>query len=294
MAKSLIIDGNALLHRAFHALPALRNRHGNVGAVYGFFSLLIHALKEIQPNYLLICFDHPGRNFRHQLFIGYQLQRPQLDPSLARQAKLSQELLVKMQLPIFIRPGVEADDVIGSLSQKLSRQQQVFILSGDRDLMQLVNQRVSLLSWQAGTKLRQITPATVKEILGVRPDQVVDYKALVGDSSDEYPGVAGIGPKTAAALLRQYPHLEAIYQHLEQIPPRWREKLERGRAAAKLSQKLATILTDLPLEINLKQAHYSQKRRQLMAQVLAAAHFPSLARRLDQRPPPSQRQAKLF
>ncbi len=297
MAKALIIDGNALMHRSFHALPPLTNKFGPIGAVYGFFSILLRALQQIKPDYLFVAFDHPGPNFRHQLYIGYQLKRPEMDANLTPQLKLCQEMLAKADIPILIKEDVEADDVIGSLARRLRRRLQVYILTGDRDLMQLVRPRVRLLTWQRRlTQLRVVDRAGVEEELGIKPRQVVDYKALVGDSSDEYPGVAGVGPKTAGQLLQKYGRLEAIYQHLAELPPRWREKLEKGKNAAYLSQKLATIVTNLPVSARLQPARWNRPKLTALAKVLQEYRFPSLARRAGRTlgKPAANPQTKLF
>jgi len=271
------------MHRSFHALPPLTNKFGPIGAVYGFFSILLRALEQIKPRYLFIAFDHPGPNFRHQLYVGYQLKRPVMDANLVPQLKLCQEMLAKIGLPLLIKEGFEADDAIGSLAERLQQKQTLFILTGDRDLMQLVRSSVNLLTWQRRlSQLRVIDIAAVKEELGISPQQVVDYKALVGDSSDEYPGVAGIGPKTASQLLQKYRRLDNIYRHLEDLPPRWRQKLEEGRAAAKLSKRLATIVTNIPLHIRLQTARWGPKKQALMADVLLKYRLPSLARRAQQ------------
>ncbi len=295
MAKALIIDGNAVLHRAFHALPPLTNKFGAVGAVYGFFSIFLRASEQMKPAYLWVAFDHPGPNFRHQLFVGYQARRPEMPLELQKQSQLTQEILQKATIPQLIQAGVEADDVIGSLATRLAKKHLVYILTGDRDLMQLVSRRIRLVTWRRHlTQLEIIDPKAVRRELGIKPQQVIDYKALVGDSSDEYPGVNGIGPKTAGQLLARYRSLKNIYRHLDQIAPRWQEKLRQGQKEAELSQQLATILTDLKIKVKLSSARWDQKKLRRLGQVLAAYRLPSLARRIDKKLAPVNVQASLF
>ena len=295
MAKVLIIDGNALLHRAFHALPPLTNKFGPVGAVYGFFSILLRASDQIKPDSLVVCFDHPGPNFRHQLFVGYQARRPVMPSELRKQSQLTQEMLKKAAIPQLIKPKVEADDVIGSLAHKLAKKHQVYILTGDRDLMQLVSRRIKLVTWRRSlSQLQVIDAEAVRKELGVAPKQVIDYKALVGDSSDEYPGVGGIGPKTAQRLLQKYRSLKNVYRHLKKIPPRWQEKLRQGERDAQLSRELATILTNLKIKLDPGRARWNQTRLRQLGKILAAYRLPSLARRIDKQLAPLQKQATLF
>ncbi len=295
MAKILIIDGNAVLHRAFHALPPLTNKFGPVGAVYGFFSILMRASDQVKPDYLWVAFDHPGPNFRHQLFVGYQARRPEMPAELQKQSRLTQKILQKADIPQVIRAGVEADDVIGSLATRLAKRHRVYILTGDHDLMQLVSRHIKLVTWRRRiAQLEVIDKAAVKRELGISPRQVVDYKALVGDSSDEYPGVNGIGPKTARQLLQRYHSLKNIYRHLSQIAPRWQEKLRQGEKEAELSYQLATILTNLKIKLKLRQARWDQETLRQLGQVLALYRLPSLARRIDKKLAPLNVQKTLF
>ncbi len=283
MKKFLIIDGNAILHRSFHALPSLTGKNGPVGAVFGFFSMLLKALKEIKADFLVVCFDYPAPTFRHQQFIGYQIKRPKMDPALTKQVDLTQLMVKKIGIPIFSQKGFEADDLIATISQKLKKKPiKVIILTGDRDLMQLVSNKINLLMPIQGlSQTKIIGPTKVKEYLGLAAKQVVDFKALVGDPSDNYPGIPGIGPKTAVKLLDQYFSLSRIYENLDKIEPGLRKKLKDGQKAAKLSYQLAKVVKNAPLEFNLGKAVWNEQKLKNMAAILREYHFPSLLKRLE-------------
>lgn len=258
----ILIDGNAILHRAYHALPPLTTRNGElVNAVYGFASMLLKILAELKPDFLIVAFDTGKPTFRQQEFIGYQAKRPKMDEELIGQTEKVRELVSAFGFPIVMKEGYEADDVIGTLAEKAVEEGlRVLVVTGDRDLMQLVGEGVGLYMPSRGlSEGEMIDEKKVKEKMGVLPGQIVDYKGLVGDSSDNYPGVPGIGPKTAAVLLNKFGSLEGIYQKLEEIRSsrelggeKLAKKLEEGKESAFLSRKLAKILTDVPLEFDFK------------------------------------------
>ncbi|MCD6225650.1 hypothetical protein J7J95_01035 [bacterium] len=282
--KFLIVDAHALLHRAFHALPPLTNRQGRpVGAEFGFFSILLSALRKISPSLLAVCFDSPGPTFRHQAFVGYQIKRPEMDERLAEQIKRTREVLQKAKIAVFIKPGFEADDLAATLARKESKKgREVLILTGDKDLMQLVTKRVKLLLLQR--QMNEFIVAdekVVEERLGVKPKQVIDYKALAGDSSDNYPGVPGVGPKTARQLLEKYGSFSAIYQHLSQLPASLKKKLEEGREAGELSYQLATIVSQVPLKVKSSSLFWNRKKLLKLKEALKEEGFRALVKRID-------------
>jgi len=267
MQTLLVIDGNAIVHRAFHAYPpSLTTPLGEpINAVYGWFAMLIKVLEEVKPDYLAVCFDRPAPTFRKQLYSGYQAQRPKMADELSGQITKLQEALEAIGIPVFGIDGYEADDLIGTLSVEAKKQGvETIILSGDRDLLQLVNGQVKMLAPIVGiTKFIMFDGKTVKEKYGVEPSQVRDYKALVGDNSDGYPGVAGIGPKTAIDLLAKYDSLEHLYEHLGELPEKIQLKLATDAEQAALAKKLATILLDAPLKLDLKDCdirHFTQDK----------------------------------
>jgi len=304
MARLVLIDSHAILHRAYHALPRLNfKRKGQlVNAVYGFFSMLLKAINELKPDYLIACFDAPGPTFRHEQFIGYQANRPKMADELSEQIELARESLKKAGIPVLIQPGFEADDLIGTIIKKIKNQpachrlrlrpmagrkskikiKEIIVVTGDKDLMQLVDNRVRLFLLSKGISGAELVgPKEVKEKLGVKPRQVVDYKALVGDPSDNYPGVAGIGPKTANKLIAQFGSLNKIFAQVQKIDSKLRDKLEAGRESALLSYQLAKIVRNAPIKLKLSDSRWNQNKLIKLKSVLKKLGFPSLVKRID-------------
>lgn len=283
MKKLLIIDGNAMVHRAFHAFPALTRQDGQlVNAVYGFFSILIKALAEVKPTNLVICFDRPAPTFRKQLYTGYQAHRPKMADELSEQFLLLHDALIQVGIPIYEVDGYEADDIIGTISLQAKQQQiQSVILSGDRDLLQLVNEWVTMIAPIVGiTKMIYFNEETVREKYGVKPSQVTDYKALVGDASDGYPGVQGIGPKTAITLINKYGSFENLYEHISELPEKIALKLATDAEQAALAKKLATIMLDVPVHLDVSSSAMEGFTRDKIEIVCDTFNFSSLKKRL--------------
>src|SRR3989344_303168 len=279
MSKLLILDGNSVLHRAYYALPDWRNRSGEATAgVYGFLSMLLKAIEELKPTHLAIVFDTPQPTFRHTMYVGYQTNREkdrQISEDIWGQVEKLKVVFEKMGVPVFAVPGFEADDVIGAISvQSLaSSVQEVIIITGDRDLMQLVDDRVKLYMPQKGLSDGIIIDREkVKERLGVWPEQVIDYKALVGDSSDNYPGVTGIGPKTAVKLLEEFKTFENV------VKKSGNQKVIDGYEGGELSKRLATIRTDAPVTLQLDEAIIPSQEK--MAEVFKELGHKSLIKRV--------------
>lgn len=256
MKKLILIDGNAIVHRAFHALPNLTNKKGEItNAIYGFFSMFISILNTQKPDYVIVCFDKGKPVFRQMLYAGYQENRPSLASDLKPQILRLHEVLEKMKVRIFEVEGYEADDIIGTISSKLSKEGnvEVVIVSGDRDLLQLVDKNVKIWMPVVGlSKAFMMGEKEVEEKYGVKPSQFVDYKALVGDASDGYPGITGIGPKTASVLLQKFGSFENLYKKLGELPPKISEKLATDAEQGALAKKLATIEKDVPISFDLK------------------------------------------
>lgn len=284
MKKLLIIDGNAIVHRAFHAFPKSLTLPGGelINAVYGFFSILIKAIDEIKPEYLVICFDRPAPTFRKLLFAGYQANRPKMADVLSQQISLLHKLLGEIGIPIFEIDGYEADDIIGTLSVQAKKHNiETIILSGDRDLLQLVNNMVKLLAPVTGiTKFIMFDEKAVLEKYGVKPSQVTDYKALIGDSSDGYPGVNGIGPKTAQELLRKYDSFENLYKQIRDLPEKTALKLATNAEQGSLAKKLATITLDVPVKLNFSFSSMDHFNREKVEKIFNEYKFNSLKKRL--------------
>ena len=248
----LLVDGSSYLHRAFRALPPLSTRAGEpTGALYGVVSMLRKLVEEYQPPFMAVVFDAPGRNFRHELFADYKANRPPLPEELRSQIEPLYAMVRAMGLALLQVPGVEADDVIGTLAKQAAAQGlRVLIASGDKDLTQLVNANVTLLDTMQNT----ITDvARVEAKFGVPPERIVDYLALVGDSSDNVPGVAGVGPKIAAKWLQEYGSLDALMAGAAAIPGKLGEKLQAGLAQLPLSRQLVTLRCDVPLPLTLEE-----------------------------------------
>ncbi len=283
MNKLVLIDGNAILHRAFHALPPLNNKDGMpTNAVYGFFSMLFKIIGDLKPEYLIVCFDKKAPTFRKQMYVGYQAKRPIMSDDLVPQIELVHKALDCAKVQHFEIDGYEADDLIGTIAKEaVKKDTQVIILSGDRDLLQLVNSHVLMLAPITGiTKMTLFDEVKVKEKYGLNPSQIVDYKALVGDASDNYPGVTGIGPKTASSLLQKYETFENLYAHLAELPENIALKLATDAEQAALAKKLATILQDAPLKLELEKSVLSSIDEEALKKYLEGLGFSGLLKRM--------------
>ena len=257
-----LIDGHALAYRTYFALTAgmanerLQTRSGEPTAgIYGFANVIMRLLEQERPEYLAVAFD-TGKTFRNELFPGYKATRAKMPEDLRPQIERIRQLVDAFHLPRLEQEGVEADDILGTIAyQAVEQGFGVKIITGDRDLLQLVNDRIVVsLSGAKISEAKNYTAAEVKASLGVNPDQVVDYKALVGDTSDNIPGVPGVGQKTAVSLLEQFHSLDEIYAHLSEIPGRASVKLAEGKDSAYMSQKLAQIKTDVGIVLKLEDA----------------------------------------
>lgn len=309
MNKLLLVDGNAVLHRAYYALPDWRNRSGEATAgVYGFLSMLVGAIEQLEPTHVVIVFDEPEPTFRHQMYVGYQTNREkdrQISEDIWGQVEKLKVVFEKLGIPVFSVAGFEADDVIGTICQQIpnpksqipnkskiiksNNQTETVIITGDKDLMQLVDEHTFLFMPQKGLSDNQIIDAPkVMEKLGVKPDQVVDYKALVGDSSDNYPGVPGIGPKTAIHLLAEYGSFENLYKQIlnsksedpnkSEIPKSQIQKLIDGYEGGFLSKKLAEIRRDVPVTLEIEKCLVPTKEK--FVKVFRELNFRSLVSRM--------------
>lgn len=292
MSRLLLIDSHAILHRTYHALPKANFKSNGqlVNAVYGFFSMFLKAIDELKPNYLIASFDAPGPTFRHEMFIGYQAHRPEVENELKDQMKITRKSLKKADIPVLMKRGYEADDIIGTIVKKINEKEfpskleidEVIIVTGDKDIMQLVNEKVKLFMLTSGISGSDIVgPEEVEEKLGIKPSQVIDYKALIGDSSDNYPGVYGIGPKTAETLFEKFDSVDKIYDNLDQIKGNKKKKLEKGKESAFLSKELAVIVQDVPIKVSWGKAKWSDQRLLALKQSLKELNFRSLVGRIE-------------
>ncbi len=282
-----LIDGHALAYRTYFALTAggstgFTTRSGEPTAgVYGFTSVLLRLMEQEKPDYLAVAFD-VGKTFRDEMFAEYKGTRAKMPDDLRTQMERIRQLVDAFNIPRLEMEGYEADDVLGSVAKAAVRAGLgVKIITGDRDLLQLVTPRIIVsLPGKSLSDSRDFLPDDVMENLGVRPDQVVDYKALVGDKSDNIPGVAGVGEKTAVSLLKSYDTLENIYEHLDELAAGVRKKLESGKDAAWLSRSLAQIVTDLEIPLDLEQARPHQFAPDVIEGLFRELEFRSLMARL--------------
>lgn len=287
MDRLVIIDGNAILHRAYHALPPLTNKEGKItNAVYGFSSMLLRVISDLKPKYIVVTFDRPAPTFRKRLYKDYQAKRPEMEENLSSQITMVHDLVNALGIPVFEQDGFEADDVIGTISRKVDGSVEKIIVTGDRDILQLVNQHTRVYMPVKGlSESKLFGTQEVKERMGVNPSQVIDLKALTGDPSDNYPGVAGIGPKTAITLLQKFQTIENIYSNIDNlkssgVSERVISSLTSGKSDAELSKKLATIVTNVPITFDLNKTEIP-KDRDRFSKVFLEFGFETLAKRAN-------------
>ena len=248
----VLVDGSSYVYRAFHALPPLSNSRGEpTGAVLGVLNMLLKFVKDFQPRRIAVVFDAPGKTFRDELFTEYKAHRPAMPADLRAQIDPLLKIISAQGLPLLRIPGVEADDVIGTLARRAAQAgETVLISTGDKDMAQLVDGSVTLINTMNNAMLDR---DGVKAKFDVYPEQIIDYLALVGDSSDNIPGIDKVGPKTGAKLLQQYTSVDNLIAHVADVPGKVGENLRAGLTTLELSRKLATIRTDLELPLSMEQ-----------------------------------------
>ena len=255
MKTLLLIDGNAVMHRAYHALPPFKTQSGiPTNAIFGFLSILNKAISDFHPSHLVVCFDTPTPTFRKKLFVEYQSQRPKIEDNLKTQFVPVKEALDAAGITHLEKPGFEADDLIGTISHHFDKNGiKVLILSGDRDIIQLVRNNVYVVTPHIGFAQTKIyDEEEVQKKFGISAKQIPDYKALAGDQSDNYKGAKGIGPKTAAKLLSQFKTLENLFSNLNKLDEKTRTILKDHKKNILLSKKLATIMQDVKIKFEIK------------------------------------------
>lgn len=258
--KLVLIDGNSIAYRAFFALPLLHNDKGiHTNAIYGFTMMLMKILEEEKPTHLLVAFDAGKTTFRHDTFVEYKGGRQKTPPELSEQFPLLRKLLEAYQIRSYELDNYEADDIIGTLCAQAEKEGfDIKVISGDRDLTQLASEHVTVEITKKGiTDVESYTPETIKEKYGLTPEQIIDLKGLMGDASDNIPGVPGVGEKTALKLLKEFGTVEQLLASLERVSgKKVKESLEQHRDVALMSKQLATILRDAPLDITLEDTKY--------------------------------------
>lgn len=279
MENFYIIDGNSLINRAFYALPLLKNNNGEYSnAVYGFCNILTKLLTENKVDYLAVAFDLKAPTFRHLMCDFYKATRKGMPDELASQMPLLKEMLKLMNITILEKEGFEADDIIGSLSKKFNVKSH--IITGDRDSLQLINQNVDVFLTRKGiSEIEIFDEEHLKNTMGILPYQVVEMKALMGDSSDNIPGVKGIGEKTALNLIQTYNNVENVYAHIEEITGKTKEKLTDGQEMAKISKTLATICCDVEIQQELEDFRFEFPFSEKVAEFFKKYDFKSILKR---------------
>ena len=254
MARLILIDGNAIIHRAYHAIPPLTNKKGKpTNAIYGFTSMLLRVIQDLKPTHIAVCFDRKEPTFRHKSYKKYQAQRPPMEDNLFSQFQKTKDVVSSFGIPIYEKAGYEADDLLGTIAKKTQKDiQEVVIVTGDKDILQLVTKKIHVyLPVKGISQAKLMKEKDVIEKLGVKPSQIVDYKALAGDPSDNYPGVYGVGPKTAVNLIEEFGSYSKIYKNINNIPGNLQKKLKDGKEGGDISFKLAKIVTDVDFEYDL-------------------------------------------
>jgi DNA polymerase-1 len=294
--RLLVIDGHSLLHRAYHALPPLTTKKGElVNAIYGFLLILFKAISQFQPDFVAATFDFPAPTFRHKEFKEYKATRPKIPQDLSRQIPKIKEILKAFNIPIFEKEGFEADDIIGTIAKLAPKKQvipeiETIILSGDLDTLQLVDSYTKVYTPKKGIKeIILYDQNKIQERYGLSPLQLIDLKALKGDPSDNIPGIPGIGEKTATELLQKFGNLENLYQELEKntqkaktLKPRIKKLLLKYKEMALFSKRLAEINRNVELDFNLKKCDWRGYNKEKVIQIFKELEFNSLISRLSQ------------
>ena len=278
--KLLLIDGNSILNRAYFAVPPLNDKEGrNVNAVYGFTNILLKVIGDYSPDKLIVAFDMRGHNFRKDIYPDYKANRHGMPDDLAAQMPVLHELLQAMGVAIVEKAGVEADDIIGTISTAFDGES--LIVSGDRDMLQLVSDKVTVLLTKKGvTEVETVNPELLKSAYGLTPKQVIEYKALRGDTSDNIPGVRGVGEKTAMSLLEKYGDIDSLYANVEQERGALHDKLVEGREMAYVSRTLATIVTTADVDYDVQSSNlpvYGDDAREMLEKL----QFRTIASRIN-------------
>lgn len=289
MKKLVLIDGHSILNRAFYGVPPLTNSAGmHTNAVYGFLNIMLKILDEEEADYLAVAFDLPIPTFRHKLYEDYKATRKEMPGELIEQVGLMKRVLFAMQIPILSCEGYEADDVIGTIAKRYAaRELHVSVISGDRDLLQLADRYIKIRipkTSKGRTEVRDYYPEDVQSEYQVSPKEFIDVKALMGDASDNIPGVKSIGEKTATAIIREYRSIENAYRHVEEIkPPRASKALAEHYEAAEFSKLLATIRLDAPIDTSLEEMEVKALYNAESLKLVQELEFKSMIRRFDAR-----------
>jgi DNA polymerase-1 len=285
--RLIIIDASSLLYRAFHALPPLTNAKGQpTGAVYGFLLILFKAIKDVKANYVVACFDTKKPTFRHEQFTEYKAHRAPTPDGIIAQFPVIKEVLKSFNIPLFEQEGFEADDLIATIAKKYASDAKVFIVSGDLDNLQLVDEHIRV--YTPGKTIKETIlydTAKVVERFGVTPSQMNDFKALTGDTSDNVPGVPGVGKTTAADLIQTYGSLENLYAELATdtaiLKPKVKEALKQNKESAFMSLELVKTKKDMDIDFKIEACKFGGFDMQKVKTMFNELGFSSLIDRLN-------------
>ncbi|MGZ8515075.1 MAG: DNA polymerase I, partial [Candidatus Limnocylindrales bacterium] len=283
--RLMLLDGYGLVYRGYFALPPLTTSRGElVNGVFGFASIVLRGIADLQPDYLAVSFDLPGPTFRHEQFAAYKATRQRMPDDLRDQFPKVREVVRALRIPVYEMPGYEADDVIGTITQKLESNAnlETTIVTVDLDMLQLVTPRTRLMTTRSGVENTVMYDvAKIDERFGLRPDQMVDYKSLKGDPTDNIPGVPGVGEKTAAKLIRDFGTLDAMFERLDEVTPeKLRDKLREHFDQIQMGRELSRIVRDLPIELDLEAARLGDYDRDTVVRLFREYEFRTLIERL--------------
>jgi DNA polymerase I len=284
MSKLILIDGNSIANRAFYALPPLSNSSGlHTNAVYGFTTMLLKLMEEEKPTHFLVAFDAGKVTFRHKEYGDYKGGRAKTPPELSEQFPLIKELLQSFGIRQFELTGYEADDIIGTLTRMADEQKvEVLVVTGDKDMLQLASEYVTIALTRKGiSEVDRFAPEQIKEKYGLTPLQIIDLKGLMGDASDNIPGIPGVGEKTALKLLAQYGSVEEVLSHADELTGKMKEKVSAHADDARMSKDLATIYREVPLDMQWDELSYPGYEPHKLLEAFRKLEFKSLLERLD-------------
>src|ERR671921_483757 len=284
MERLMLLDGFGLVYRGYYALPPLTTSKGElVNGVFGFCSIVLRGFADLKPDYAAVCFDLSGPTFRHEQYAEYKATRTRMPDDLASQFPKVREVVKALRIPVYELQGYEADDVIGKLTQDAEAVPvETTIVTVDLDMLQLVTDRTRLMTTRSGVENTVMYDvARIWERFGLRPDQMIDYKALKGDPTDNIPGVPGVGEKTAAKLVAQFGDLDSLYARIDEVKPeKLRDKLVEHREAVYRGQDLSTIVRELPVTLDLEAARLSDYDRETVIRLFREYEFRTLIERL--------------
>src|SRR5258706_886227 len=283
--RLMLLDGFGLVYRGYFALPPLTTSKGDlVNGAFGFASIVLRGLQDLQPDYLAVSFDLPGPTFRHEAYAEYKANRVRMPDDLRDQFPKVREIVKALRIPVYEMPGYEADDVIGTITKQLDPRDDLepTIVTVDLDMLQLGTPRVRLMTTRSGVENTiMYDVAKIDERFGLRPDQMVDYKALKGDPSDNIPGVPGVGEKTAAKLIRDFGDLDSLLARLDEVTPaKLGEKLREHVDQISMGRELSRIVRNLPIQIDLEAARLGDYDRDTVVRLFREYEFRTLIERL--------------